>query len=212
MTAAVLVIAKAPVPGRVKTRLCPPCTPRQAAAVAEAALRDTLDTVSLTPAASRTLVLEGRFDPPPGWLVVDQRGAGLAERLANAFADAPPAPSSLLIGMDTPQVTPAQLVDLGRTLDIADAVMGPAEDGGWWALGLRDHRHAELLRAVPMSAPDTGRATMAALVARGLRVAIGPTLRDVDTAPDAHAVARQAAGQRFRRAVRDNVGALVVAG
>jgi uncharacterized protein len=74
MTAAVLVIAKAPVPGRVKTRLCPPCTPRQAAAVAEAALLDTLDMVNLTPAASRTLVLEGRFDPPPGWLVAEQRG------------------------------------------------------------------------------------------------------------------------------------------
>jgi glycosyltransferase A (GT-A) superfamily protein (DUF2064 family) len=212
MTPAVLVIAKAPVPGRVKTRLCPPCTPRQAAAVAEAALLDTLDMVNLTPAASRTLVLEGRFDPPPGWLVVEQRGAGLAERLANAFADAPPAPTSLLIGMDTPQVTPAQLVDLGRALDTADAVIGPAEDGGWWALGLRDRRHAEILRAVPMSTSDTGPATMAALVARGLLVAVGPTLRDVDTAADAHAVARQAAGQRFARAVRDNIRPAVAAG
>jgi glycosyltransferase A (GT-A) superfamily protein (DUF2064 family) len=65
---------------------------------------------------------------------------------------------------------------------------------------------------VPMSTSDTGPATMAALVGRGLWVAVGPTLRDVDTAADAHAVARQAAGQRFARAVRDNVRPAVAAG
>jgi glycosyltransferase A (GT-A) superfamily protein (DUF2064 family) len=209
MTPTVLVIAKEPVPGLVKTRLCPPCTPRQAAAVAEAALLDTLDTVSLMPAAGRILVLQGRFDPPAGWQVVAQRGAGLAERLENAFAGVPPAQPSLLIGMDTPQVTPAHLAGLGRALDAADAVIGPAEDGGWWALGLRDPRHAAALRGVPMSTSYTGQATVAALAERGLRVAVGPSLRDVDTAADARAVARCAAGRRFAATVRDNVGTAV---
>ena len=86
MNLALLVIAKQPVPGQVKTRLCPPCTPEQAAAVARAALLDTLDAVSRTPAASRTLVISGRHTPPAGWRVVAQRGVGLAERLAHAFA------------------------------------------------------------------------------------------------------------------------------
>ena len=83
----ILVIAKAPVPGRVKTRLCPPCTPEQAALVAAAALRDTLDAVDATPGVERVLVLDGRFAAPPGWSTVAQRGDGLGERLRNAFAD-----------------------------------------------------------------------------------------------------------------------------
>jgi glycosyltransferase A (GT-A) superfamily protein (DUF2064 family) len=205
MRTALLVIAKAPVPGQVKTRLCPPCTPSQAAAVAEAALLDTLDLVEETPATSRTLVLSGRFEPPAGWQVMSQRGGGLAERLANAFADAPPAEACLLIGMDTPQATPEHLVRMGRALEEADAVIGLAEDGGWWALGLRDPRHVQALRPVPMSTSDTGRMTMAALLRRGLRVAVGPTLQDVDTAIDAHVVANCATGRRFAMAVRDNV-------
>ena len=205
MSPALLVIAKAPVPGTVKTRLCPPCTPVQAAAVAEASLLDTLDVVARTPAASRTLVVSGLLDPPAGWQIVGQRGQGLAERLVHAFVDARPVGATLLIGMDTPQVTPDLLVDLGRALDNADAVIGPAEDGGWWALGLRDPRAAAALHRVPMSTADTGRATAAALGERGLRVVVGPTLRDVDTATDAHAVAGQASGRRFAAAVRDHV-------
>ena len=129
-----LVIAKQPVPGRVKTRLVPPCTPAQAAALAEAALADTLHTVLRTPARRRVLVLEGDPGPwlPPGFEVATQCGGSLDQRLAAAFA-AVRGPA-LLIGMDTPQVTPDLL-----TVDwqAADAVFGPAEDGGFWALGLR---------------------------------------------------------------------------
>lgn len=59
---ALAVIAKAPVAGRVKTRLCPPCTPQQAAALAGAALQDTLAAVAATPAHRRVLVLDGEPD------------------------------------------------------------------------------------------------------------------------------------------------------
>jgi hypothetical protein len=72
-----LLIAKAPVPGWVKTRLCPPCTPPQAAAIADAALRDTIDVLSAAPAARRTAVLSGQYRLPAGWRVVAQRGRGL---------------------------------------------------------------------------------------------------------------------------------------
>jgi glycosyltransferase A (GT-A) superfamily protein (DUF2064 family) len=194
-----LVIAKQPVPGRVKTRLVPPCTHEQAASLAEAALTDTLLTVLMVPARRRVLVLEGRPGPwlPPGFDVVAQCGGPLDERLAGAFA-AVRGPA-LLIGMDTPQVTPGLL-----TMDwqVADAVFGPAADGGFWALGLRVPDPA-LLRGVPMSTTSTGAIQRARLVAAGLRVADLPQLRDVDTAADAVAVARQAPRSRFAARARE---------
>ncbi|MFF0093250.1 DUF2064 domain-containing protein [Streptomyces canus] len=183
-----LVIAKEPRPGRVKTRLTPPFTPREAAALAEAALVDTLRTVAATPARRRVLVLDGAPGPwlPPGFDVVPQCAGGLDERLAAAFAgcDGP----ALLIGMDTPQVTPALL-----TVDFAgcDAYFGPAEDGGFWALGLA-HPDPELLRDVPMSTPTTGAVQRERLAVVGLRVRELPRLRDVDTVGDAEAVAAAA--------------------
>ncbi|WP_128433700.1 TIGR04282 family arsenosugar biosynthesis glycosyltransferase [Streptomyces cyaneus] len=188
-----LVIAKEPVPGRVKTRLTPPFTPSEAAALAEAALADTLRAVAATPAARRVLVLDGTAGPwlPSGFDVVRQCAGGLDERLAAAFAgcDGP----ALLIGMDTPQVTPQLL-----TFDFADcdAYFGPAEDGGFWALGLAEPDPA-LLRGVPMSTPVTGAVQRERLVRAGLRVRDLPRLRDVDTAADAHAVAALAPRGKF---------------
>ncbi|MFJ2817170.1 DUF2064 domain-containing protein [Streptomyces sp. NPDC087294] len=180
-----LVIAKEPVPGRVKTRLTPPFTPSQAASLAEAALADTLRAVAAAPAARRVLVLDGAPGPwlPPGFDVVRQGTGGLDERLAAAFAGC--AGPALLIGMDTPQVTPELL-----TVDFAecDAYLGPAEDGGFWALGLADP-DPTLLRGVPMSTPVTGAVQRERLVRAGLRVRDLPRLRDVDTAADALAVA-----------------------
>jgi uncharacterized protein len=200
-----LVIAKAPVPGEVKTRLCPPCTPAQAAGVAAAALADTLDVVSSAPAVRRTLVVRGSYAAPPGWHIVPQRGDGLGERLVHGYADtALPGTASLLIGMDTPQATAALLAEATARLanGSVDAVFGPAADGGWWALGLREPRHAAVLGTVPMSTPHTGAHTVAALRARGLAVDILPVLRDVDTADDAYAVAALCRpGGRFAAAV-----------
>ncbi|MEU9735402.1 DUF2064 domain-containing protein [Streptomyces sp. NPDC048002] len=186
-----LVIAKEPRPGRVKTRLTPPFTPAEAAALAEAALTDTLETVARTPARRRVLVLDGTPGRwlPPGFDVVPQCAGGLDERLAAAFAGC--AGPALLIGMDTPQVTP-ELLDVD--LSDCDACFGPAEDGGFWALGLAAPDPA-LLRGVPMSTPHTGTAQRARLA--GLRVRELPVLRDVDTADDARLVAEAAPRGRF---------------
>jgi uncharacterized protein len=194
-----LVIAKQPVPGRVKTRLVPPCTHAQAAALAEAALADTLHTAATVPARRRVLVLDGEPGPwlPPGFDIVPQCGGPLDERLASAFAAV--SGPALLIGMDTPQVTPDLL-----TVDWqgADAFFGPAADGGFWALGLRVPDPA-LLRGVPMSTASTGAVQRARLVAAGLRVTDLPTLRDVDTAADAVAVALEAPRSRFAAQARE---------
>jgi glycosyltransferase A (GT-A) superfamily protein (DUF2064 family) len=145
------------------------------------------------------LVLDGRPGPwlPAGFDVVPQCGGPLDERLAHAFA-AVRGPA-LLIGMDTPQVTPALL-----TVDwsAADAAFGPAADGGFWALGLRVPDPA-LLRGVPMSTARTGAVQRARLLAAGLRVADLPRLRDVDTAADAVAAAREAPWTRFAARARE---------
>jgi hypothetical protein len=212
-----LVIAKAPVPGRVKTRLCPPCAPEQAAAIAAAALADTLEVAAAVPAARHTLVLDGEYPVPPDWRSVPQRGAGLGERLAHAFADtALPGVPALLIGMDTPQLTAGlltaaaealegpdgALAGAGGELEGAGAVLGPADDGGWWALGLRDPAHAAVLRGVPMSRRDTGARTLAALRHRAVEPILLPRLRDCDTAADAVAIAAACPpGRRFPAAV-----------
>ena len=188
-----LVIAKEPRPGRVKTRLTPPFSPQEAAQLAEAALADTLHAVAAAPASRRVLVLEGAPGPwlPPGFEVVPQCAGGLDERLAAAFAHC--RGPALLVGMDTPQVTPRLL-----TVDFADcdAYLGPAEDGGFWALGLADPDPG-LLRGVPMSTPVTGAVQRKRLVAAGLRVRDLPPLRDVDVAADARAVAALAPHGRF---------------
>ena len=205
--AQVLVIAKEPIPGRVKTRLTPPFTPADAAALATAALADTLAAVSATPVAQAVLALDGAPGDwlPPGFRVFPQRGGGLDERLAAAFADAHatlPAPM-VLVGMDTPQVTPGLLAEAAVALASgeADAVFGPAADGGFWLLGLcRPDR--SLLAGVPMSRADTGRQQLDRLTSAGLRVAMLPELTDVDTFREAELVAGAIPGSRFAAAFR----------
>ena len=195
----ILVIAKAPVPGRVKTRLCPPLTPAAAARVAGAALADTLDAVRAAPAERRVLALSGLLPyQPTGFEVVAQRGRTFGQRLAAAFADAGPGPV-LLVGMDTPQLTPAVLLQALARLSYSPAVLGEAVDGGWWTLGLQDVRHAAALRDVPMSTSDTATLTRAALRRYGVDVARLPVKRDVDTIDDATAVAAEAPTTRFAR-------------
>jgi uncharacterized protein len=199
--ATLLVIAKAPAPGRVKTRLTPPCTPEQAAELAGAALRDTLAAaVSARRPARRVLVLDGSPGDwvPSGFAVVPQRGDGLAERLAAAFEDA--GGPAFLVGMDTPQITP-ELLDAGlAALEEADAAFGAALDGGYWGIGLR-RPSREAFRDVPMSEAGTGLAQRARLAALGLTTGVLPPLRDVDTIEDARAVAATAPHTRFAAAL-----------
>lgn len=198
--AALLVIAKDPRPGHSKTRLCPPCRPEQAAQLAEAALRDTLEVVARTPAVRRVLVLDG--DPwrwrDCGLEVLAQRGEGLAERLAHAFADI--GGPALLVGMDTPQLTCELLRDGLEALEHHDAVLGPAIDGGYWSVGMQ-RAHARAFRDIPMSVPETLHHQRRRFDRLGLATYEQAELRDVDTIDDARAVARQAPGTRFARAL-----------
>src|ERR671925_598240 len=198
---AMVVIAKAPAPGRSKTRLCPPCTPEQAAALAEASLRDTIAALAAAPARRRIVALEGE---PDGWLrpgfeVHRQRGNGLAERLGYALVAA--GGPALVVGMDTPQVSAPLLRQAARRLTApgVDAVLGPALDGGYWTIGLR-RPDQSVFSGVPMSRADTFAAQRRRLDSLGLRTALLPPLRDVDTIDDAAAVARTHPDTRFAKA------------
>jgi glycosyltransferase A (GT-A) superfamily protein (DUF2064 family) len=192
----VVVITKAPEPGRSKTRLSPPCTPDQAAGIAAAAVGDTLDTVRAAPVAGRVVALDGHPGPLDldGFVVVPQVEGDLGTRLAAAFADAMadgPVPT-LLIGMDTPQVTPELLMRATWLLEATGpgtAVLGTAPDGGWWALGLHSAEPAAVLADVPMSRDDTAVLTRKALEATGITVLDLPELTDIDHFPDALTVA-----------------------
>lgn len=195
-----IVIAKAPVAGRSKTRLCPPCTPEQAADLARAALQDTLAAVLATRARRRVLVLDGELGTwlPDGLEVIPQRGDGLDERLAAAFEDVGEA--AFLVGMDTPQLTASHLATGLEALGTAESAYAPADDGGYWGIGLRTP-DARIFAGVPMSADDTGARQRERLVALGLGVVDLPGLLDVDTIADARAVARLAPQSRFARAL-----------
>jgi len=198
----VLVLAKAPVPGLSKTRLAPVFGLEGAAILAAAALGDTLEAVSAAPAVRRVLVLAGdlAMPLPAGFEVVPQVEGDHAERIAAAFEVA--SGPALLIGMDTPQVTP-ELLSLDLSRPGVTAWLGPALDGGWWALGLRDplRQARRVLTGVPMSTPATGRLQHRRLVEASLTVAPLPLLRDVDEPADAFTVAAEAPGTRFARAL-----------
>jgi uncharacterized protein len=187
---AMMVIAKTPVAGRVKTRLCPPLSLEQACDVAWACLLDTLDAAALVPAARHVLVLDGEAGPwiPGRFEVIAQRGVGLAERLAAAFCDVDDA--GIVIAMDTPHVTVEHLTaGLTALADGADAVLGMAEDGGYWSIGLRRNvDRVEVFENVPMSTSQTGEAQRHQLASLGLRTVLLPSYRDIDTMEDLQVV------------------------
>ena len=209
----VLVVAKAPVPGLAKTRLAADLGDDAAADIAAAALLDTLDAVAASPVTARVVALTGNLDDAQrggeirsrlaDFVVVGQRGADFAERLANAHADAADATGGLpvlQIGMDTPQVSPELIGRCAQALAGTDAVLGMARDGGWWVLGVTDAAMAECLRGVAMSVPDTGSQTLTALRHKGVDVELLCELADVDTVDDIDTVRRDCrSDSRFSR-------------
>jgi len=206
-----LVVAKAPVLGQVKTRLGAQVGMEAAAGLAAAALLDTL-AACRSAFAECHLALDGDLDAAvrsdalrgslAGWTVHPQRGDGLGKRLAHAHADAAGPGPTVQVGMDTPQLTTADLHAVAEAASAGDAVLGPSPDGGWWVLALSDASAAAVLAAVPMSRPDTFDCTRAALTAAGQTVRVGHELTDVDTAHEAEQVADTLTEGHFLRAWR----------
>jgi glycosyltransferase A (GT-A) superfamily protein (DUF2064 family) len=210
-----LVVAKAPVPGRVKTRLGAVIGMDAAARIAAAAL---LDTVTSCRAAFEEchLALDGDLrgacseealrDQLTGWRIHPQRGSSLGERLVAAHADAGGDGPTVQVGMDTPQLTPRDLLEVAAASTPGNAVLGPAADGGWWVLALQDPAAATGLAGVPMSRPDTYLRTSRALERAGRTIVVARMLRDVDTLADGHAVSRELVDGHFRRAWQEACG------
>jgi rSAM/selenodomain-associated transferase 1 len=192
----IVVLSKAPLPGKAKTRMSPPLTLEEAALVARLALADTFQVAGSCSADRHVAVFDG--DPvgwvPDGWDVVGQRDGGLDSRLADAFDDVfslvGPGHLVVLIAMDTPQV---DVVDLDSAFDAleagADSVLGFTDDGGYWTIGLRvpDRR---IFEGVPMSTDHTGADQLARLHSLGHHLSLLPSFRDLDSVEDVVLVAQ----------------------
>ncbi|MCW2526742.1 MAG: glycosyltransferase [Pseudonocardiales bacterium] len=204
----VLLIAKQPLPGRVKTRLTPHFSYEQAAQLAAASLADTLLAASAIEADQHVLVLDGSpvdIDAP-GWSVIAQCDGGLDARLAAAFEAVIDEGPAVLVGMDTPQLQPAQVAAF-RPGDY-DCCLGLAADGGFWAIGFADPRFAaKVIPGVAMSQADTGALQLERLLEAGLSVQLLDQLIDFDDAESARAVAARVPYSRFARTLASMGGA-----
>ncbi len=199
-TVHLLIVAKAPLPGRAKTRLMGRFGAEGAAALAAASLADTFDAAARCRADRVVVAFDG--DPsgivPEAFEVIPQRAGDLANRLAGAWADA--GGPGLQIGMDTPQVGGAALDRAFDTLEQpgTDAVLGLATDGGWWAIGLRQPVPG-LFADIPTSRDDTGARQLQRLADLGLRTSMLESVTDVDTPHDVDEVAELVPFSRFAR-------------
>lgn len=211
--AVALVVAKSPVPGKVKTRLGRVVGMERAADLAAAALLDTVAACAAAYGPARChLALDGvlaeaerataLLEATAGWTVHPQRGEGFAARLVQAHQDTAAFSGApvVQVGMDTPHLRAETLVEAADLLTGPDsAVLGPAYDGGWWLLGVAGPHLLAHLGEVPMSTAATGELTRQALVRAGAVVTEVAPLRDVDEVLDAESVAAAAPHTRFAR-------------
>jgi hypothetical protein len=186
------VVAKQPVAGQAKTRLCPPLDGATAAGLYACFLSDVLATMRRVPQVRRVIAYLSDDDGgyfaalAPDMARVAQRGANLGERLDHLLTDAlaEGAKYAVVMSSDSPTL-PAAFVAAAfeRLKDGADVVLGPCEDGGYYLIGLCAPQ-PRLLREVPMSTPTVLRDTLALATELKLRVALLPEWYDIDTAAD----------------------------
>ena len=190
---AVAIMAKAPKPGEVKTRLCPPLSPEEAADLYDCFLRDKVEQVralgsatgviAFTPDDSRSLFEE----IAPGFRLIAQRGADLGSRLLNSLGALlrEGYVGAVAIDSDTPNLPTEylrQAVDV-LSRSATDVVVGPSDDGGYYLIGVRQ-AWPTLFDAMPWSTPEVLPETLRRAHAAGLRVECLPAWFDVDTAED----------------------------
>lgn len=194
MTDTVLVIAKTPTPGRSKTRLVPPLTAVEAAALHEAMLLDTLDAcraeiedVRILGASIEDVDELERI--APGVPLVVQEGRGLEQALVRGMRahviDGPCA----IVSSDVPGLPAGAPASAFAALaDGADVVLGPALDGGYWLIAMRE-AHGAPFHDIPWSTPAVAAVTRERCAVAGLRVAELEAWRDLDTLVDLAALA-----------------------
>lgn len=184
---ALAVFMKAPVAGRCKTRLTPPLTPPQAATLYRAFCADVL--AGVAPVKTDVWIAYETHEayPTPGWVSGEipffpQRGASLGERLVHAFETlfAKGYDHVVALGTDAPSLPPARVKTAFELLRDSDAVFGPAEDGGYYLVGLR-RLHRILFERVPWSTDKVLSETRRILQREKISAAFLPEHYDVDS-------------------------------
>ena len=192
-SAAIIVFAKAPVAGQVKTRLCPPLTPDEAASLHGSLVLDMLERCQSLKGYDRILAatpsphhpffraMEARFKIP----IWDQTGEDLGARMASAFKKALGFPyrSVVIIGTDIPGINGPLLTAAVKSLQDHDVVLGPTLDGGYYLIGLRS-TVPNLFENMPWSTDQVFALTEQKIRALGLSLEILPQLRDLDRVED----------------------------
>lgn len=214
----VLVVAKAADSGRSKTRLVPPLSPAEAALLHEALLLDTVDACREQAEDVRLLCAtehdaRALGDVVPGVPRVVQQGDGLGDALRHGLAGHVALGPTAIVSSDVPGLPGGALPAAFAALaDGADVVLGPAADGGYWLIAMRE-AHAELFVDIPWSTPAVLAVTRERCSAAGLRVEELELWRDVDTAVDLELVSRDV--ERYRaprtRAVLSGLAARLAA-
>jgi uncharacterized protein len=189
---AIAIMAKAPQAGEVKTRLCPPLSRADAAELYRRFLLDKIEQVMTLKAASLAIAYtpaEARAffeEVAPGFVLVQQRGADLGDRLAGSLGELLRGHrGAIAIDSDTPTLPVAflqQAVDLIATPGV-DVVLGPTEDGGYYLIGLRAI-HRELFESMAWSTNAVLPETIRRADAKGLRVTCLSPWYDIDTPED----------------------------
>ena len=186
-------MARAPVPGTVKTRLRPSLSDDDIAALYDCFLRDKVDQVrslqdaapvlAYTPSESRSFFAE----LAPDFLLLPQTGDGLSVRLIDIFGRLFEMGHSGVIATDSdsPTLPMEHLQEAVHRLATAavDLALGPSEDGGYYLIGLRSRR-PELFDEMPWSTPQVYGETLKRAAQAGLRVVSLPAWYDVDTPAD----------------------------
>jgi rSAM/selenodomain-associated transferase 1 len=189
MNSVLAVFAKAPLPGKVKTRLAPQLTPLQSAELYRCMLLDTIAKVRLLP-VDVVIFYEGEADffreNFPGLRLIPQHSAGLGERLEAAFEELAVLGyrDRVVIGTDAPDIP----IDYLRQAFIrlaadSDAVFGPAEDGGYYLVGLRGEPEG-LFREVPWSGPQVLAVSLQNAEQAEMQADLLPSWYDVDCYDD----------------------------
>ena len=195
MTRCLIVVAKRPVPGQVKTRIAATLGPEQATELYRCALADTLELVASFPNLEHVI----SYAPPddearayfaelaPGWTLIPQQGEVFGERLLSAFQQlAERGPRQMvLIGTDNPSLPSDLISQAFHALadEAVDAVLGPVSDGGYYLIGMR-RPHPILFERIQWSTEVVADETRQRAAEAGLRLAEVPTWYDLDTADD----------------------------
>ena len=199
--AQVCVMAKAPIAGRVKTRLCPPYRFEQSAALAEAFLLDTWSVADSAFVSSAVLAFAGELNDFPKQLrsvgSFRQNGADLGERISSAIATTlamtlssaanPSAEqdvvAALVVGSDLPGLPATHLHNALELLVDHDVCIGPSGDGGFYLIGAR-RWIAGSLTTIDWSTEKAREQTISDLRGRGLTVALAAEYNDIDDIDD----------------------------